>query len=246
MGGSVAVPRLRVHPFSSRPHTVRLGSFGRTLDTFGRPGCSTSTTNCRLCSRRFVMNLRVRTVHVFVSPMAFRSPPAPKQELLRPARETHPPNVRLLGQSTRAFPRLFRARVVLLVVPNPTLFRRRHAHVYGSDRHVFLPFPCVRVSIPSSSSYLPVPLRPNRSTSTFRSAIVASTHLATSCGGATRGSIRLPSKPTRPFERKGSGSVPSVRTRIRNRSKGGEREEKEWYRIVTRTTSLSLPPSLSH
>ncbi len=51
--------------------------------------------------------------------------------------------------------------------------RRRHAHVYGSDRHVFVRFGCVHVSV----SFLLVPPRPLRSTSTLRSAIVASTHL---------------------------------------------------------------------
>ena len=32
------------------------------LDTFARPGCSTSTTNCLRASSRLVMNLRVRSV----------------------------------------------------------------------------------------------------------------------------------------------------------------------------------------
>lgn len=187
------------------------------------------------------MNLRVRTVHVFVSPMAFRSPPAPEQELLRPARRPHPSHVRRFGQSTRALPRIFRARVVRLVVPNPTLcpaaacarlrirsprlrsFRLRSRFRFLPSRstsspplHVHVTFRHRRVHVPSRR-------------------VVAAPNVVRSPFDRTHSS---------PFERKASGSVHSFGTQNRNPSKGGggekeTRERKETHRIVPPCLSLT-------
>lgn len=124
--------------------------------------------------------------------------------------------------------------------------RRRHAHVYGSDRHVFVRFGCVRVFVSFSFSFLLVPPRPLRSTSTSRSAIVASTHLPDELWRRRAWFDLLSIEVTPPFRKEGIRVCPFLSNRESKPIERGGREKETTERIEThRIVPPTQPPCLS-